>query len=166
MENFPINERIRIFLEPKQKMIKARLFVTRDDGITVYDSVQNHTTSSVAALVSGVWQASEALVGLVQHKSNEAGFRLSFDTSSQGIYLFPMVISKKKYFLGAIYKDCVNPGQLKRKISLIKDELELLLKSSDDADSRLEIFKESKSDYLFKDISDAEMDSLFSLGGI
>ncbi len=166
MENFPMNEKIKIFLEPKSKKVKARLFVTRDDGITVYDSVQNHTTSSVAALVSGVWQASEALVGLVQQSSNELDFRLAFDTSSQGIYLFPLNLVKKKYFLGAIYKDCLNPGQLKRQISLIKDELELMFQSSKFSEPKLSSVKETKEEYLFKDISDAEMDSLFSLGGI
>src|SRR6476620_12571484 len=98
MKQMNVTERIKHVLEPKKAGIKARLFVTREDGITIYDSVQNQTTTSVSALVSGVWQASEALMGLVHPNQDVMEFRLGFDTSSQGIYLFPFTISKKKYF--------------------------------------------------------------------
>ena len=42
-----ITEKMKLILEPKKMGLKARLFVTRDDGITIYDSVQNNTTTSV-----------------------------------------------------------------------------------------------------------------------
>ena len=105
MKALSVIEKVKLILEPKLDGINARLFVTREDGITIYDSIQNNTTTSVAALVSGVWQASEALMGLVYKQSDVMDFRLGFDTSAQGIFLFPFSLSGKRYFLGAIYNE-------------------------------------------------------------
>ncbi|HXH76653.1 MAG TPA: hypothetical protein VNJ08_16910 [Bacteriovoracaceae bacterium] len=163
-KQIPVNERIKMVLEPKRSSIKARLFVTREDGITIYDSIQDNTTTSVAALVSGLWQASEALMGLVHEGREVMEFRLGFDTSSQGIYLFPFSLTNKRYYLGAIYHDCVNPGQLKRQIAMIKEEMDRLF-LSEPAPAPLPPVR-GRDGFLFQDISDAEIDRLFSLGGI
>lgn len=163
MRSVTVTERVKFILDPKLSGIKARLFVTRDDGITIYDSIQDNTTNSVAALVSGVWQASEALMGLVAQQNEAMDFRLGFDTSSQGIYLFPFTLSGKRYFLGAIYNDCLNPGQLKRQIALIKEEMERLFEAEPLPKKTMVT---SRQGYLFQDISDEEIDRLFSLGGI
>jgi hypothetical protein len=162
MKAVTITEKVKHILDPKLAGIKARLFVTREDGITIYDSVQNNTTTSVAALVSGVWQASEALMNLVYKQNQVMDFRLAFDTSAQGIYLFPFLLSGKRYFLGAIYSDCVNPGQLKRQIAMIKEEMELVFKT----EPSKKVVSTNRQGYLFQDISDEEIDRLFSLGGI
>ena len=163
MKAVTITEKIKFILEPKLNGLNARLFVTREDGLTIYDSVQNNTTTSVAALVSGVWQASEALMNLVHNQNEVMDFRLGFDTSSQGIYLFPFELSGKRYFLGAIYNNCLNPGQLKRQISLIKVEMETIFINEP---LPQKIIMSSRQGYLFQDISDVEIDRLFSLGGI
>jgi hypothetical protein len=164
MKKLNVNEQIKLILEPKKAGIAARLFVTREDGITVYDSVQDQTTTSVSALVSGVWQASEALMGIVYQNSDVMDFRLGFDTSSQGIYLFPFSHSGKRYFLGAIYNDCLNPGQLKRKMALIKEEMDRLFEVQENL--RPAKAKIERVGFLFQDISDEEIDRLFSAGGI
>jgi hypothetical protein len=163
MKALSVTEKVKLILEPKLDGINARLFVTREDGITIYDSIQNNTTTSVAALVSGVWQASEALMGLVYKQSDVMDFRLGFDTSSQGIFLFPFSLSGKRYFLGAIYNECLNPGQLKRQIALIKEEMERLF-INEPIPKKSVVSK--RQDFLFQDISDAEIDRLFSLGGL
>lgn len=163
MKTMTVTERIRVILEPKRAGLRARLFVTREDGITIYDSVQDKTTTSVAALVSGVWQASEALMGLVQPENDAMEFRLGFDTSAQGIYLFPFTLASKRYFLGAIYQDCLNPGQLKRQIALIKEELDRLFQ--DEPQPQKKIIS-SREGYLFQDITDQEIDRLFALGSL
>ena len=161
MKQIPVTEKMKKILDPKMGGIKARLFVTREDGITVYDSIQDATTTSVAALVSGVWQASEALMGLVKTDLEIMDFRLGFDTSSEGIYLCPFTMSGKRYFLGAIYNSCLNPGQLKRQVAMIKEEIDqLLLKDEIKAERRPEVKREG---YLFQDITDEEIDRLFSL---
>lgn len=163
MKHLPVTEKVKRVLEPKRAGVKARLFVTREDGITVYDSIQDNTTSSVAALVSGVWQASEALMGMVRRDSDPMEFRLGFDTSSQGIYLFPFNLTGKRYFLGAIYSECLNPAQLKRQVAMIKEEMVRLF-GADEAEAPTPA-KVSRDGFLFQDITDAEIDKLFSLGG-
>jgi hypothetical protein len=162
-----IAEKVKQLLEPKQVSINARLFVTRDDGITIYDSVQNQTTTSVAALVSGVWQASEALMGLVNKDSDVLEFRMGFDTASQGIFLVPLQISGKRYFLGAIYTGQMNPGQLKRRVAMLKEEFALAFATSVMVKPRmLRASREAREGFLFKDISDEEIDRLFAPGGV
>lgn len=163
MKSMTITERVKTVLAPKSIEIKARLFVTREDGITIYDSVQDKTTTSVAALVSGVWQASEALMSLVTGENEAMDFRLGFDTSSQGIYLFPFSLDGKRYFLGAIYSDCLNPGLLKRQVGLIKEEMEITLQKTMTPKTAI---SSKRQGYLFQDITDLEMDRLFALGGI
>lgn len=164
MKQLNVPERMRLILEPKMAGINARLFVTREDGITIFDSVQNQTTTSVSALVSGVWQASEALMGLAHPNQDVMEFRLGFDTSSQGIYLFPFTLTGKRYFLGAIYNDCLNPGQLKRQVALIKEEMDRLFLSEVVAQPK-RIRTSDREGFLFTDISDEEIDRLFSVGG-
>lgn len=164
MKNMNVTEKMKVILEPKKAGIKARLFVTREDGITIYDSVQNQTTTSVSALVSGVWQASEALMGLVHSNQDVMEFRLGFDTSSQGIYLFPISLLGKRYFLGAIYHDCVNPGQLKRQIALIKEEMVRLFQEEAAKPIAAKPKAVVREGFLFQDISDEEIDRLFSAG--
>lgn len=159
-----VTEKVKKVLEPRKATLAARLFVTREDGITIYDSVQNQTTTSVAALVSGVWQASEALMGLVHQNQDIMDFRLGFDTSAQGIYLFPFNMNGKRFFLGAIYNDCLNPGLLKRQVSKIKDDLDRMIEN--EPVQKQKAVSVTREGYLFKDISDAEIDRLFSLGGI
>ena len=66
--------------------------------------------------------------------------------------------------MGAIYHNCINPGQLKRQVSLIKEEMDRLFNHAF-ADEE-ETVVVSRGGYLFQDISDEEMDRLFSLGGI
>ncbi len=164
MKPMNVTEKLKLILDPKLPAIQARLFVAREDGITVYDSVQNQTTTAVSALVSGVWQASEALMGLAHPNQDPLEFRLAFDTSSQGIFLFPITVGGKRYFLGAIYRDCLNPGQLKRQVAMVKDQLNRSF--PDEPKSRVTSTPTVREGFLFKDITDAEMDRLFSVGGI
>ena len=165
MKHMNVTEKMKFVLEPKKARVKARLFVTREDGITIYDSVQNQTTTSVSALVSGVWQASEALMGLVHPNQDVMEFRLGFDTSSQGIYLFPFSVLGKRYFFGAIYHECVNPGQLKRQVALIKEEMERLFQE-EAVEPAPKLKSVGREGFLFQDISDEEIDRLFRVSGI
>ncbi len=165
MKSMNVAEKMKLILEPKRAGINARLFVTREDGITIYDSVQNQTTTSVSALVSGVWQASEALMGLAHPNQDVMDFRLGFDTSSQGIYLMPFSLNTKRYFLGAIYHECVNPGQLKRQVVMIKEEMDRLF-ASEPVAQKPKNKTMSREGFLFQEITDEEIDRLFSAGGI
>ena len=97
-------------------------------------------------------------MGLVSKTEDIFEYRLGFDTSSQGIYLFAFQIEGKSYCCGAIYKDCVNPGLLKRQIMMLRSELEEMKISEDETTAK-------RSEFLFKDITDEEMDGLFTIGG-
>ncbi len=162
MKAMNVTERIKHVLEPKKAGIKARLFVTREDGITIFDTVQNQTTTSVSALVSGVWQASEALMGLAHPNQDVMEFRFGFDTSSQGIFLFPFSLMGKRYFLGAIYNDCVNPGQLKRQVAQIREEMDRLFQEIPVENKNVKT--NIREGFLFSEITDEEIDRLFAAG--
>jgi hypothetical protein len=162
MKNLNVSHEIKSFFELRRIKIKARLFVGREDGITVYDSIQNETTSSVAALISGVWQASEALMQMVDNQGKTMDFRLGFDTSSQGVFILPFKLLGKRYFLGAIYQDYLNPGQLKRQIGQLKVELDQQFEGLNGVAESVEMGRDG---FLFKDITDEEIDRLFSIGG-
>jgi hypothetical protein len=168
MKSMNLSEKIKSVLDHKKSGISARIFLSREDGITIYDSIQNQTTSSVSALVSGVWQASEALVGLTNPNQDILEFRLGFDTSSQGILLLPLLLSGKKYFLGAIYKECLNPGQLKRQLVMIKEEMNLIFFEAPSLiKSKIHQTKtnsDQREGFLFQEISDDEIDRLFTTG--
>jgi len=124
-------------------------------------------------LLGGVWQASKALSDFIpqtqeskqaEHSFGEE-FRLSFDTSSKGVYIVPLKILDEELFLGLIYFDEVNPGSIKSKTR------ELALKLSESLETQIKSQNTHKSvegkkinDFLFDDITDAEMDHLFSFG--
>jgi hypothetical protein len=165
MKKLSLSEKIKSVLIPKLNGIQARLFVTREDGITIFDSVQDTTTTSVAALVCGLWQASEALINLAHPKQDILEFRLGFDTSSQGVFLYPFVLEGKRFFLGAIYSDCLNPAQLKRRIAMIKEEIDRLYPNQEHSYISWSRVSE-RNGFLFQDITDEEMDRLFSVGGV
>ena len=157
---------IKDILSQKAHEIQARIFLTREDGIMVHDSQTDHTSQSVCALVSGVWQASEALMGLTGPEQDIMEFRFSFDTSSQGVYLFPLRIQGKKYFIGAIYNNCLNPGWLKRQITILKNKINEV-DLADEFNSKITAtIQNDRQGYLFNNISDDEMDRLFSIGGM
>lgn len=145
------------------------IFLFRRDGILLFHKIQARqkinarNASSVGALMSGVWQASQALVNLIpESKSNQADFRLAFDTSETGFYLLPLhTKALGEIHLGAVYVKEVNPAQVKSKFRNFAQKLEQALSFapleepvSEDADT-------ANERYLFQNISDKEIDRLF-----
>lgn len=157
-ESCEIDERINHF----------SFFMIRSDGVVLYHNnsmTSSLSKSSVGALLSGVWQASKALSEFIPKNSKEDGYRLSFDTSSQGIYIVPIATDLEELYLGLIYHDETNPG-------LIKNQMrEMAIRFSEFLNQELKEYKQTleiknsvfdKNDFLFADISDAEMDRLFA----
>ncbi len=147
-----------------EKLNKYSFFLIRQDGVILYQNKKSKSADahSIGALLSGVWQASHALTSFLpdSKKSTEIDFRLSFDTSSEGIYIVPVDIKIEKFFLGLIYSNEVNPGQVKAKIrdmGLSLSEFLLMEKIETKKNSATK-----KNELLFDDITDAEMDRLFS----
>ena len=135
------------------------------DGITIYSNVKNDFESaSASALVSGLWQAAKSLNSLVTSQNEFFDFKLSFDSSENGLFILPFLLNKQEYYLCTIYKDVVNPGKLKRDMRLIKENLEVYLEDfAFDGASQGRAGKES---FLFKDITDEEIDRLFDYGEV
>ena len=161
MKNF--NDLIKNFFETNNVgQMAARVSVVRNDGIILYSNINDYLeASSIGALTGGLWQAAQALSSLATNNTSESeGFRLSFDTTNQGLYILPFKIDNKEYFLCSIYEDVVNPGLLKRDFRNIKDRLVNYIKENEI--KTVEI----KSGFLFNNITDAEMDNLFSATGL
>ncbi|MBT3585350.1 MAG: hypothetical protein HN509_10625 [Halobacteriovoraceae bacterium] len=143
------------------------LFLCRADGVVLYknkpfEKMQEH---SVGALISGVWQAAKALIQYVPSGQQNEIFRLSFDTSSRGLYILPVQVPafKEELYFGLIYGDELNPGFLKSKIREFLYKLREFCAtglSNAAAPSR-----DIREEFLFKDISDDEMDKLFTFAG-
>ena len=147
-----------------EKLNRYSFFLIRYDGVVLYhnNNLGNSLSkSSIGALLGGVWQAAKALSTFIPKEESKEGYRLSFDTSDQGVYVVPISVESEELYLGLIYHDEVNPGFIKNKIremaSSFGEYLEHELKETN-------YFKntKTKNDYLFGEISDSEMDRLFA----
>ena len=150
------------FSKTNLKSSNVGVVVTREDGIAIYSSLSKDK-SSYSALMAGIWQASRETMGLISENLNEHEFRLSFDTSSSGLLVLPLEVEKKLFLLGAVYTDQTNPAQVKVKLRVLRDKLSQYLRENKDEEKINKIGEKAK--FLFKDISDDEMDNLFSFVG-
>lgn len=138
----------------------------RDDGIVVYSNFHSELDSkSIGALVGGVWQAARSLASFVS-KEKSIDFRFSFDTSSDGILIFPLTHEKHNYYLCGIYKDELNPAVLKQKLKIVQGKLsDFIAKNCVSKGQEREKTSKGRSGYLFDNLTDDEMDNLFSVAG-
>jgi hypothetical protein len=165
-ENY--SKKINRFVAQKASDIlndNCKVFLCRSDGVLIY---QNHfeddnlDKDSIGVLMGGVWQAAKALVDFIPEEDSSLKqgdfFRLSFDTSSRGVYILPFSIHKSEYYIGVIYFDEVNPAPIKAGMRKMLHQLEDYLEESP-PNTRQD---DNNSKNLFKDISDKEMDNIFS----
>ncbi len=155
-----LNSHIKdFFFENEFDRLAEDISIIRKDGIPVFSN-RNQSSVTIGALISGLWQASESLSKQVTEKERFKDYRLAFDSSDQGVYVLPVFIFDELYFLSAIYNKERNPGKLKSQLRLIKSSLEIYMSG----------FKKNKSEsregYLFEDITDEEIDSMFKVSGI
>lgn len=160
-----LNSAIKLFFDENDfQRLSDRILIMREDGLTLYSNTENDFESaSTSALVSGLWQGAKSLNSIVQTKAEFLDFKLSFDSSENGLFILPFLLNKEEYYLCTIYKEVVNPGKLKRDMRLVKENLEVFLK--DFSFESLESGKNRK-EFLFKDITDEEMNRLFDFEGI
>lgn len=160
-----IIEQFFISLEIDQRLNRFSFFLIRQDGVILYQNKKNLKINahSVGALLGGVWQASSALTEFIPGKKRELEFRLSFDTSSEGIYIVPIDFEAEKFYLGLIYHNEVNPGLLKSKMRDIATSLSQFL-NMEKLNEKLDksVGSNKVEEKLFNDITDAEMDHIFS----
>ena len=145
-------------IERDKEINSLPIFLCRRDGVLLH--AHNQETfpgdiQSAGALMSSVWQAAEALADYLGDTADvrEEFFRLSFDTSEKGVYVLPLFVEEEMFFLGAFFKDHRNPA-------LVKNQLRHLVRSS--AFKELTPKKETNQGYLFENITDDEIDQMFS----
>ena len=153
--------------EIDEKINRYSFFLIRHDGVVLYHNNNlgdSLSKSSIGALLGGVWQAAKALASFIPKEESKEGYRLSFDTSAQGVYIVPITVRTEELYLGLIYHDEVNPGFIKNKMremaTSFGEYLEHELKDSRTMDRNKQ--REIKGEFLFSDITDSEMDRLFA----
>ena len=124
------------------------------DGHVVYESLDDKSKGqSLGALMSGLWQAAGNIVSMLDNSKEEI-FRLSYDSSDSGIYILPLTINGTKYIYGYLFENEINPGLIKSNFRNFRNFLEV---------QEYTFEKENKgTDLLFGDLSDEEMDNIFS----
>lgn len=139
-------------------LVNSGLVVCRRDGIPLYSFKSSQTefdTDTAGALIAGVWQASSVLSQFIPDET-EDDFRFNYATSSKGIYITKLSGNFEDIYLSLIYFDVDNPAKLKSRVRLIENKLaEFIEAHLDEAVNPSDVF-------LFDDISDNEMDDLFS----
>lgn len=151
--------------EIDEKLNRYSFFLIRYDGVVLYHNnnlADSLSKSSIGALLGGVWQAARALADFIPKEESKEGYRLSFDTSAQGVYIIPITVGPEELYLGLIYHDEINPGFIKNKIremaTSFSEYLEEELKESINKKPKTN----ERNDFLFGDITDSEMDHLFA----
>ena len=139
----------------------TKLFVVRRDGLMVWEKKAGPQSQALAALCSGVWEAAFAMAQAAGTTTAPNGFRLVFDDAAAGVLVFPLTVDSTIYYLGSVYSDCTNPGRLRRQIQNLRESVEENLKSTSEARTTQTKLTSEREGYLFKDITDAEMDRLF-----
>ncbi|OFZ14321.1 MAG: hypothetical protein A2X86_05590 [Bdellovibrionales bacterium GWA2_49_15] len=135
------------------------LFIVQEDGTLFFPRKPHPTALAVGALVSGVWLASNELAKQINLHESLAS-RLSFDSSDSGIHILPLKTNSRIYFMAIIYSRVVNPGLVKNQARILRDRIAGL-------DLFLGMNTEKKaSSVLFENISDDEVNKLFSNIGI
>jgi len=129
---------------------------SRHDGHLIFKigKSSEKDLQSASALVCGAWQAVNSLKDYIKKDTSEI-YRLSFDTTSSGVFVVPIYNNNEQYYLTFLYSSLLNPGSLKAKIRLIKEKIEKL-------NCFDEIKLDSNNKYLFKNVTDEEVDNLFS----
>ena len=113
---------------------------------------------SLGALLAGVWQASEALKDFMSTEEDKDELRLNFQNAHSGYLLLPPTPKNPKITFAFLFEKQTNPGKIKYLAGKIRshfDEIEILRKDMG-----------SEEEYLFKNITEDEVDKLFSFAGI
>ena len=137
------------------------LFVLRHDGQVLYRYPELKEDMSMGALVGGAWQAAVTLSRFIDEHIREEHFRLSFDTSDTGVYVLPVGYLQESLYIGLLYKEELNPAQLKNSLRILRNNLKSYLGELSVSVSPQNLHKKR----LFENITDEEMNQLFSEAG-
>lgn len=145
----------------QDSFLQSSLVVMTEEGQVVVElglPLGRDKVHQTGVLLAGAWQASLALSE--ENQNNEEKV-LSLGSSDSGFLVLPFSYHHK-LILGVVYQNDLNPGKLKMKSKLLRDFLSENL-SQQVVDNNQQ---EKDENYLFKNITDDELDELFSFAGI
>ncbi len=119
--------------------------------------LSHNKMQSMGALLVGLWQASDTLTDLIENKDDE-DLKLSFQSSSSGYYLLSPGHNNPKVFWAFIFEGVINPGKIKVLSQKLRDHMDEVVYLSGNAGN--------ESVELFNNVTDEEMDKLFSFAGV
>ena len=132
---------------------EASLVITRPDGLVVWDNLADkEKLQELGALGCGLWQSARTFGKFT--KNNSLNSTLSFGSSSEGLFANNVKIGPHEYIILMVYKDCLNPAKLKLKFRSLRQLVEDFLFFESESDQ--------KEENIFSDITDKEVDDLFS----
>jgi hypothetical protein len=153
-----LNQRINDHIESVDISRLHNLFIYRDDGINIFTK-DDKNKSTIGALVAGVWQASSELSKNVKIESDKE-FQFNFYNSNSGVYLISICANSNQYIIGSSYENEINPGKLKLELRRFAKNIEAFITKFKNVETRV------RTEYLFNEISDHEIDAMFSTVGI
>jgi hypothetical protein len=165
-----IKEYCQTFLEQSsvvKEMKNLNIYFLRSDGILIYSLEKNTEFScdqrSLGALISGIGQAALSVMELIKAKdfSHEFNrFKFSFETSDCGLFLLPIKNKEDVFFMAVVYEKQVNPAALKNKLRNVFFSFIKGLEGMNTTETN------KKNENLFENITDDEINELFSFAGI
>lgn len=141
----------------------VELSLFRDDGVLLCSTKKaTLNDASMGALTAGLWQAAESLMQHAARSEDQDELRLDISTSSSGIFLLPIIFfNEKKCFLAGTYLEVLNPSKIKQEIKILAKSLSH--KKFKKSEVVVSATKDQEERFLFNNITDDEIDSLFSL---
>ncbi|MCR9205226.1 MAG: hypothetical protein NXH75_11645 [Halobacteriovoraceae bacterium] len=138
---------------------KVTVFLITKDGqvLEKLGNIWEGDTASLGALFVGILEASEAVKESVTGDT-EGEMDLSYSSSKTGFFILKPTENNPDIFWAFLYKEAVNPGKIRVYGKKLRDhfnQIKILEKHSPKSDKDL-----------FKNITDEEMDNLFSFAGI
>lgn len=146
------------------------LFLCRQDGqllgfeLNSFKHLMPKDEYSIGALLAGLWQASESLLSFLPKKTvRPESFRLSFDTTDTGLFIYPIRVENRPYYLGILFSEAINPALLKNKGRQLAQRMEakLILEEKIPKADTL-ISAKNYDEMLFENITDDEINNIFS----
>ena len=139
------------------------LMITRNDGVVIWEKANFSVNkdSSIGALTAGLWSASNA-IGKAFDISEIGNGGLSYGGACSGIILLPINLNGDVYAFVLAYKNTLNPSKLKHQFRLMSKHIEYSY--NDKVNHELLVCSgKEKTKVLFKNITDEEIDNLFTL---
>ena len=154
-----LEDRFSMFFAGKnlcENLVLESLLILRGDGQIIYRHPKTKGNASMGALMGGTWQAASSLSHFIGGGGEQdEGLRLSFDTPEKGLYMLPFQNEGEGLYMGILYRDCLNSAKFKNELRKLRDDLEEYL-------GKNVPLKKDHNMAMFKNITDEEIDQLFS----